>query len=297
MMEIAPPNSLYHLSKSYLIQLASEFRSSTQSAINCTPRLDNIWYLAAASTFTACNEPQEIPKLYHFALLRESNLNKGSLSDVVIAERVMKLFEKDRPTRIAILDEWYSKPNRAQVLITQRFQETILKSSSLTGLPKAINSLQKLAEEIPRSFQIEQPRVLKDEKDYNKLFPNVMRDIHMSKEEVVKRGMDCWNSIYSTTAEKVTNNINKTYPDLWYFIMAHVYGPILSHTAVLSSQETSLIIIAALVPQDVNAQLWGHMKGAINIGCDKHAIERIRMLSIAISKYCGAKWKEGVAKL
>ena len=45
-----------------------------------------------------------------------------------------------------------------------------------------------------------------------------------------------------------------------------MYGYILSNSAVLTPAESSFVLIAGLVPQDVNPQLKGHLKGALNNG-------------------------------
>ena len=50
------------------------------------------------------------------------------------------------------------------------------------------------------------------------------------------------------------------YPDLWYFAYHHVYSPLLSFTDIISAKETSMCC-CLLIPQDVNPQLKGHLKG------------------------------------
>ena len=85
----------------------------------------------------------------------------------------------------------------------------------------------------------------------------------------IQDGLRHWNSIYNKVSTRVVNNLNSSYPDLWYYTLVHVYGPLFAFDEILSAQETSLVIIASLVPQDVNPQLRGHLKGALNIGCDK----------------------------
>ena len=79
--------------------------------------------------------------------------------------------------------------------------------------------------------------------------------------------------------------------------LVHVYGPLLSFTGALTAQETSLVVIASLVPQDVNPQLRGHLKGALNIGCDFETIEAVRRLSILVSQWSGVQWKDGIVQL
>ena len=44
----------------------------------------------------------------------------------------------------------------------------------------------------------------------------------------------------------------RAYPDLWYFVYHHIYGPLISFTEILSPQKTSFSLIACMIPQDVN---------------------------------------------
>ncbi|AET41028.1 Pxp2p Ecym_7180 [Eremothecium cymbalariae DBVPG len=283
------------LNVSNLLHLSSQYKSVTKAGL--APRLDTLWYLVAAATFTSCNEPKEIPKLYHFALLQEASKARATLSDEDIARQVISLFEKEERIRREVFSRWYQEPTSGQLLITKRFREAILRTSALSGLPKAINSLRELAQETPENLLPFQPTISSDETDSHKLFKNVHRDIDMSTQEVVDRGMALWNRIYGKVSNKVINNLNNSYPDLWYHTMAHIYGPLLSEAGTLDPQELSMIIIASLVPQDVNAQLWGHLKGASNLGCDREVIDVVRDLSITISRLCNVNWKMGITKL
>ncbi|CAI7190213.1 BBT_collapsed_G0031120.mRNA.1.CDS.1 [Saccharomyces cerevisiae] len=117
------------------------------------------------------------------------------------------------------------------------------------------------------------------------------------RDHTIQNGLRHWNSIYNKVSTRVVNNLNSSYPDLWYYTLVHVYGPLFAFDEILSAQETSLVIIASLVPQDVNPQLRGHLKGALNIGCDKETVEAVRGLAILISQWCGVSWKSGVVKL
>lgn len=62
-----------------------------------------------------------------------------------------------------------------------------------------------------------------------------------------------------------------------------LYGYILSETSVLSARETSFCVIAGLVPLDVNAQLKGHLKGAVNHGA---RVEEVRAVRAVVVRIC-----------
>lgn len=256
------------------------------------PKLQNLWYLVAATTFSVCNEPQEIPKLYHYAMMvkgPEATANQD------LAKKTMDMFRKDSQSLKLLFNEMYCEPTSLQTELTEKLREALLKSSALSGLPKAINSLSHLKEATPIGLLSKVKHI--DPSSSIPLFHNTKRCANESTNESAKEGLKHWSHIYSKVSEKVINNLNSSYPDLWYYTISHVYGPLLSFDGVLNAQETSLIIVASLVPQDVNPQLWGHLKGAVNVGCDKEVIEAVRSLSVMVAQWCGVEWKNEVVKL
>lgn len=87
-----------------------------------------------------------------------------------------------------------------------------------------------------------------------------------------------------------------------------LYGYILSNTNVLTSAETSYVLIAGLIPQDVNPQLKGHLRGALNGGATVEQVKAVRDIVIRICEAAGMKrisddvpagfgWREEVADL
>lgn len=87
-----------------------------------------------------------------------------------------------------------------------------------------------------------------------------------------------------------------------------MYGYILSNPAVLTPVESSFVLIAGLVPQDVNPQLKGHLKGAVNNGASVEEVRAVRSIVLRICELAGMKrlddgaasgwgWREDVAKL
>ncbi|KAL8653518.1 MAG: hypothetical protein Q9226_003826 [Calogaya cf. arnoldii] len=83
-----------------------------------------------------------------------------------------------------------------------------------------------------------------------------------------------------------------------------MYGYILSNTTVLSPAESSFVLLAGLIPQDVNPQygvhcttkgfrtdaynylrLKGHLKGALNNGA---SVEEVRAVRNVIVRLCEA---------
>ncbi|SCV02049.1 LAMI_0G15412g1_1 [Lachancea mirantina] len=255
-------------------------------------QLKTSWYLCAAAAFSVCNQPKEIPKLYHFALLSESRQEEQVME---VARQAIAIAETDQASMPQLLAHLYPSVTPFQKMVSEQFREALLKSSVLCGLPKAINSLAALKEATPNDLK---PQVTElDPNDPKNALGPVRKSRKQSLEFYKEEGLEHWNHVYSKVSGKVMNNLNSSYPDLWYFALCHVYGPIIAFDEILNARETSLLIIACLVPQDVNAQLWGHLKGALNVGCSGESIEAARSMSILISKWCGVRWQGEIVKL
>ncbi len=78
----------------------------------------------------------------------------------------------------------------------------------------------------------------------------------------------------------------------------------------ITSCETdyTLVVLASLIPQDVNPQLKGHLIGALNNGATEDQVKAVRELVIRICEAAGMKkledgspdawgWREEVANL
>ncbi|EGA61747.1 YJR111C-like protein [Saccharomyces cerevisiae FostersO] len=111
------------------------------------PKLKNIWYLVAAATFSVCNEPQEIPKLYHYAMLLSND--NAHMYRFTLASQTIDLLRSELPMRKTLINENYQQPTFFQKQLTAKFREVILKTGPLAGLPRAINGLTMLKETTP----------------------------------------------------------------------------------------------------------------------------------------------------
>ncbi|KAM0199545.1 hypothetical protein ACHAPA_006855 [Fusarium lateritium] len=67
------------------------------------------------------------------------------------------------------------------------------------------------------------------------------------------------------------------------------YGYVLSNTDVLTPVETSFVLIASLIPQDVNPQLKGHLRGALNGGATVDEVRAVRDVVIKICEASGMR--------
>lgn len=321
------------------------------------PSLHNTWYLIASACFAVINQPQEIPKVLHFALrqqLLETSSEPSLLTDKVLlqlAQYSISSLEKYLDfTAIGVklpdilipynlydklpLKFKYDKQEEvraAQYLISSKIREVLLKSAALAGLPKSINALIILNNVTPTNIRpaakTERPPIAYPghvpssdlvqedvagtsfEENADNLAadtidgPISVESINAKqvKEDLV-RGSDFWNAIYSNKVNtRIKRQMQNAYPDLWQFAYHNVYAPLLSFTDIVLAKETSLCVVASLIPQDVNPQLKGHLKGALNVGASVEELEDLKLSVLDICDWSGGvSWKDGkgsIAKL
>lgn len=59
-----------------------------------------------------------------------------------------------------------------------------------------------------------------------------------------------------------------------------------------------MCVVASLIPQDVNPQLKGHLKGALNVGVTKEELNDLRCIVFDICDWTGGHfWKGGKASV
>lgn len=220
-----------------------------------------------------------------------------------------------------------------QIAVASRIREALLKVAPIAGLPRSINALTALRKVTPNSIRAEskpkRPCVLTpghvrssdlvqedfagtkfeceaaqaQDTTYDTMEGPVSL-LSVNTKNVLEntvRGSEFWQAVYGKIGNRVKSQMFNAYPDLWQYAYNNVYGPILSFTDVISAKETSFVVISALIPQDVNPTLKGHLKGALNQGATKEEIESMRCLTFDICDWSGnVTWKNGkesVAKL
>jgi hypothetical protein len=68
---------------------------------------------------------------------------------------------------------------------------------------------------------------------------------------IVQRGQDFFGGVYGKVAERVLDQMDNSGTEDLGLIARLMYSHILSNTSVLNATETSFVMIAALIPQDV----------------------------------------------
>ena len=161
---------------------------------------------------------------------------------------------------------------------------------------------------------------------------------------MLQRGQGFFNAVYGKVSGRVMGQMDQVGTQDLGLTARLAYGYLLSNTSVLSHADTSLAIIAALIPQDVrrrwepevplslsfsalkqttnmipfthalhshtqvNPQLKGHLKGALNGGASVDEVRAVRGAVIDICEAAGMErldegavsgwgWREDVANL
>lgn len=184
------------------------------------------------------------------------------------------------PDEIPIIYEYMLKnrPADEHMDISRKMREALLKAGALGGLPKTINSLTTLKNATPPELRE----------------TTMLRRGGAADGQV---GAAFFDQVYGKISQRVQNQLYTAYPDLRDYAISQVYAPLLSFTQVLGPKETSLVVIACLIPQDVNPQLKGHLKGALNNGATVEEVMELRSMSMEICQWCGINWRNEVAKL
>lgn len=248
--------------------------------------LGDSWYLIATATLTVCNRPQEIPRLYHYAMhvqhLRERP--DDALYHKVAA--LVQRFEDIKATGAGLDFNPYGPAGAGVLESTDKLRESILKTAALSGLPKCINAMMVLKDHTPAPVRAALGRPNRP--------PVCSWDDYAG---VQRRGREYWDKVYTKISTRVEGQMASSYPDLWTYTIENVYSPLLSFNEVLTPAETSLIIVASLVPQDVNPQLKGHLKGAVNSGVPVEQVQAARDLALLLGGWAGVTWRGPVANV
>ncbi|ROW15378.1 hypothetical protein VPNG_02247 [Cytospora leucostoma] len=178
-----------------------------------------------------------------------------------------------------------SLADHEQLRITRRLREALLKTVAIGGLPKSINALHELKQVVPAH--------LSDE-PYGESPTNRRRDIYETPQStVLDRGEVFFNQCYGKVAERVRGNMDHSGTEDLGLAVRLTYSYLLSPTTVLSEAETSFVLIAGLIPQDVNPQLKGHLKGALNGGASVEQVRAVRQVAVDVCLAAGMRLLTG----
>ena len=144
---------------------------------------------------------------------------------------------------------------------------------------------------------------------------------------ILHRGQTFFDKVYGKISKRVMGQMDRSGTEDLGIMARLMYGYILSNTNVLTAAESSYVLLAGLIPQDVswakdvqveriltdcilqvNPQLKGHLKGALNNGASLEEVAAVREIIIRICEASGMTkigdnvpggwgWRGDVAKL
>ncbi|KAM0354152.1 hypothetical protein ACHAPU_001187 [Fusarium lateritium] len=223
------------------------------AAIRNQPNLPrNSWYFITATTLSAINRPDEVPNVLKNIIEESLDASDNSISG-----------------------------RNEQLHITRRIREALVKASAVAGMPRTINALFSLKSATPED--------LLDESGTEAGSPRHKDIYDSSPTQVFDRGQTFFEKIYGKISRRIMGQLDRSgAPDLG-LLARLTYGYVLSNTDVLTPAETSFVLIASLIPQDVNPQLKGHLRGALNGGATVDEVRAVRDVVIRICEASGMK--------
>ncbi|KAK4162740.1 hypothetical protein QBC43DRAFT_72364 [Cladorrhinum sp. PSN259] len=211
------------------------------------------WYCIAATTLSQLNRPDEIPKVYQYALQHDSGRAEGGASS------------QDEKLRIS-----------------RRMREALVKAAAVGGVPKTINALLELKKATPED--------LLDDPQGSSSPTGRRSDVYDTPAgEILQRGQGFFEAIYGKITKRVMGQMDRSGTEDLGLVARLVYGYVLSNTNVLSAADTSFVMIAGLIPQDVNPQLKGHLRGALNGGATVDEVKAVRSVVLELCLASGMK--------
>jgi alkylhydroperoxidase/carboxymuconolactone decarboxylase family protein YurZ len=107
--------------------------------------------------------------------------------------------------------------------------------------------------------------------------------------QIMLRGESFFEAVYGKITRRVMGQMDRSGTEDLGLVARLMYGYVLSNTSVLSPAETSFVMIAGLIPQDVNPQLKGHLRGALNGGATVEQVKAVRHVVVELCKAAGMK--------
>ncbi|CAO3624135.1 unnamed protein product [Cunninghamella blakesleeana] len=211
----------------------------------------------------------KLPKLY-----KNTDINKESW--YLVASVIMTTLNQPQDIsqvyyQVVQTTSTFGNNEEAHKAFVLRIKEGILKSSPIIGIPKVINALKEFHSTIPVAIQEQLPTTS------SRKVENWEDIVHQHE-----RGKELFNRIYGRYANKVQSSLHDSYPDLAQ-VCDNVYGNILSHSEIIHPLDTSFILMASLMVQNLPSQLKGHYIGAMHNGATK---EQFLLLQSIVEKMC-----------
>ncbi|KAF2142033.1 uncharacterized protein K452DRAFT_287230 [Aplosporella prunicola CBS 121167] len=251
-------------------------------SIRSQPHLPrHVWYYVTGVTLSALNRPDEVPKVLAYAL--ENGAEAPTTTSAPTPTAAPERHERSATTTTAAVAEDAAE----QLRIARRMREGLVKSAAVLGVPKAINAL--------LALKAMTPEYLLDEAGAPSPTQRRAEMYDTPPTEILGRGQRYFERVYGKVARRVMGQMDRSGTEDLGLTGRLVYGYLLSNERVLDARDSSFVLVAALIPQDVNPQLKGHLRGALNNGATADEVRAVREIVIRICEASGMRMLEAEA--
>jgi 4-carboxymuconolactone decarboxylase len=153
----------------------------------------------------------------------------------------------------ATVRSWLSEASR--VVPSVQVEELVLQSYLFCGFPRALNAAREWRRVAPS------PAPASDESE----------DLEMVSEWRARGEQTC-EAVYGSMYEKLRLNVRDLHPALDSWMVVDGYGKVLGRPG-LDLQRRELCVVAACAAMGQDRQLHSHLRGAINVGVERAALE------------------------
>jgi alkylhydroperoxidase/carboxymuconolactone decarboxylase family protein YurZ len=171
-----------------------------------------------------------------------------------------------------------SAPSPRRVAV-EKAREALLKATVIGGYPCIINALHSLnpAETGEPARQLRKESIA-------------------TPKSVYENAKTLWDRVYGKVANKVSDNLESSYPDLEEMIKV-AYGVVLAEETVLDAKESELVFVAALAVggKPWELQMKGHRHGCVNMGASWEEVDAVETLAKMVIKEVGKTEREEAA--
>lgn len=164
--------------------------------------------------------------------------------------------------------------NDARQILIRRMRETLFKDIGLLGLPRPTESL------------IELTKVV-SEKDIEYTYS---RDGWQCDHLNHARGMGWLETIYEHNTTALFETFKK-HPDFGFWVTDITYGLLLSDRQILDDVDTELVVLPAVMGQDLPRMTYWHIRGTRRLGVSKEDLQMVMDCVHLVVECCGVTLK------
>ncbi|KAJ8516365.1 hypothetical protein ONZ45_g6321 [Pleurotus djamor] len=170
------------------------------------------------------------------------------------------------------------------VTLVSKLQETLLKASLFNGIPRAVTTMSLLNSAVPKSVLEKFSSPLRD-------FTRPFSDMALHSHQFLSDFFG--DDIAKGPAQDLLNSCS---PDIG-ILTTGSYALVLGHSTVLSSIETSCILIAASILNDFPREVCWFYRAAMEQGATIGEIQAIRDMALKVASLSGVTLREKVPEV